>query len=142
MKRRLQKKKHMGEFARFAIVVSVKTNEYKGETICNIMNDVADRYQLHVWGGGDDRLLMPRMKHNARVPSLAEMLMLTRMVVNENDYLFCLIPQKTMHVPEAVREELQKTFTEPNYRLTIGPKEIDAWHFNVKDDEDEESDDE
>jgi hypothetical protein len=131
MKKRIRKKRHVGEFKHYGNVIILKTQgeEETAATILEKLEPIIEKFSLNVAGGGTGRLLIPPKKGNKTIPDLAGTVV--SIVVDESypsdQMMFCVYVKHTREVPQAALDAIKETFADEKYGVQIG-KSIDLWH--------------
>ena len=131
MKKRIRKKRHVGEFKNYGNVIILKTQgeEETAATILEKLEPIIEKFSLNVAGGGTGRLLIPPKKGNKTIPNLAGTVV--SIVVDESypsdQMMFCVYVKRTSEVPQAALDAIKETFADEKYGVQIG-KSIDLWH--------------
>ena len=79
MKRRISKKRHLGDYAEYGTLVRIKVSDSNFEELLNQFEEVVDKYGLSAWGGGGNCLITPKVKGNYRIPTLIEKFIISLM---------------------------------------------------------------
>ena len=132
MKKRIRKKRHLGEFKHYGNVIILKTQgeEETAATILEKLEPIIEKFSLNVAGGGTGRLLIPPKKGNKTIPDLAGTVV--SILVDESypsdQMMFCVYMKRTSEVPQAALDAIKETFADEKYGVQIG-KSIDLWHL-------------
>jgi len=132
MKKRIRKKRHVGEFRLCGNVIIIKTQgeENTAEAILEMLEPIIEKFSLNVAGGGTGRLLIPPKKGNKTIPDLAGTIV--SLVVDESypsdQMMFCIYVKGASEVPQAALEAIKETFADEKYAIQIG-RSIDLWHL-------------
>jgi len=127
MKKRLRKKKHVGEFARYGIIVAIEAINGCCEDVCEKVCDFAEKNEVCACGGGQGVLVMPHTEVDATVPTVCEALLLGLMQSGRDEPMtFCFYPSDNKHIDKNVLVDFSKTFPDSNYRVKIG-KAVNIW---------------
>lgn len=129
MKKRIRKKKHLGEFEKYGILIKFDITENEIEDVTDFVNDFADAHDLYSWGGGYGRFSMQHVKDNYDVPTVV--VEIIRAITNGmNDKpLFCLYSPDSLRVPEETLVEITSVFDNSTYKASIAPKQIRLWNL-------------
>jgi len=132
MKKRIRKKRHVGEFKHYGNVIILNTQgeEETAATILGKLEPIIEKFSLNVAGGGTGRLIIPPKKGNKTIPDLAGTVI--SIVVDESypsdQMMFCVYVKRAGEVPQAALDAIKETFAEEKYAIQIG-KSIDLWHL-------------
>ena len=128
MKKRIRKKRHLGEFKQLCNVITIETDgtEETAEAILDKFEPIIDKFSLTVAGGGAGRILIPSKKNNKYVPDVAALVITAIAQEGLTDQMmFCVYVKGVTAVPQAALDEIKETFGELNVKVG---KRIDVWH--------------
>ena len=130
MKKRIRKKRHIGEFKQYGNVIVIKTNfsEETAEEILMKFEAIIDSFSLTVAGGGTGRIIIPSRQGNKYIPTLPG-LIVTSIAKGElplDEMMFCIYVKSKSCVPQEALEAIKTTFADKKYELQIG-KSMDLW---------------
>lgn len=133
MKKRIRKKRHIGEFKQYGNVIVIKTNfsEETAEEILMKFESIIDRFSLTVAGGGTGRIIIPSKKGNKYIPTLPS-LIVTSIAKGElplDEMMLCIYVKSESCVPQEALEAIETTFDDKKYELQIS-KRMDLWPNN------------
>lgn len=132
MKKRIRKKRHVGEFKHYGNVIVLKTqgDEENAAVILEKLEPIIEKFSLNVAGGGTGRLIIPPRKGNKTIPDLAGTVV--SLVVDESypsdQMMICIYVKGASEVPQAALEAIKETFADEKYAIQIG-RSIDLWHL-------------
>ena len=134
MKKRIRKKRHVGEFKHYGNVIILKTQgeEETAATILGKLEPIIAKFSLNVAGGGTGRLLIPPKKGNKTIPDLAGTVV--SIVVDESypsdQMMFLVYVKGASEVPQEALDAIKETFADEKYELKIG-KRMELWNNGV-----------
>lgn len=133
MKKRIRKKRHLGEFKQYGNVIIINTDgkEETAEALLEKFEPIIDKFSLSVAGGGTGRILIPSKKNNKYIPELA-VAVVTAVVQEQqiDQMVFCIYVKDITEVPQEALNAIKETFEDEKYEIQIGRK-LDLWHTNV-----------
>lgn len=128
MKKRIRKKRHIGEFKQFGNVIVIKTDgsEASAEAILEKFDPIIVKFSLTVAGGGTGRIILPSKKNNKEIPNVAALIVTAIAQEGLTDQMMlCVYVKSGAEVPQAALDEIKTTFGESNVKVG---KSIDLWH--------------
>ena len=134
MKKRIRKKRHVGEFKQYGNVIILKTQgeEETAALILEKLEPVIEKFSLNVAGGGMGRLLIPPKKGNKTIPDLAGTVV--SIVVDESypsdQMMFLVYVKGASEVPQEALDAIKETFADEKYKLQIG-KRMELWNNGI-----------
>ena len=134
MKKRIRKKRHVGEFKQYGNVIILKTQgeEETAATILGKLEPIIEKFSLNVAGGGTGRLLIPPKKGNKTIPDLAGTVV--SIVVDESypsdQMMFLVYVKGASEVPQEALDAIKETFADEKYELKIG-KRMELWNNGI-----------
>ena len=134
MKKRIRKKRHIGEFKHYGNVIILKTQgeEENAALILEKLEPVIEKFSLNVAGGGTGRLLIPPKKGNKTIPDLAGTVV--SIVVDESypsdQMMFLVYVKGASEVPQEALDAIKETFADEKYELKIG-KRMELWNNGI-----------
>lgn len=132
MKKRIRKKRHVGEFKHYGNVIVLKTqgDEENAAVILEKLEPIIEKFSLNVAGGGTGRLIIPPRKGNKTVPDLAGTVV--SLVVDESypsdQMMFCIYVKGASEVPKTALDAIKESFADEKFAIQIG-RSIDLWHL-------------
>lgn len=129
MKKRIRKKKHLGEFDKFGIVVAFDVEEDKMDEIIDNVCNFADSHDLYVWGGGYRHISTQHVKANYNLPQVVVAIIESIMYGEDTSPIFCLYSPKSQRIAEDVIDEMAAIFKSLPYNAKIGARQISVWHL-------------
>lgn len=133
MKKRIRKKRHLGEFKQYGNVIIINTDgkEETAEALLEKFEPIIDKFSLSVAGGGTGRILIPSKKNNKYIPELA-VAVVTAVVQEQqiDQMVFCIYVKGATEVPQEALNAIKETFEDEKCEIQIGRK-LDLWHTNV-----------
>lgn len=128
MKKRLRKKKHLGEFDKFGLIVSFDEPADKIEEIIDFVCDFADTHGLYAWGGGYGHISTQKVDGNYNIPQLTADIMMAIIYGEEEKPIFCIYSPQNLRVADELIAELESALNSTAYKTSIGSKQISLWH--------------
>ena len=134
MKKRIRKKRHVGEFKHYGNVIILNTQgeEETAATIIGKLEPIIEKFSLNVAGGGTGRLLIPPKKGNKTIPDLAGTVV--SIVVDESypsdQMMFLVYVKGASEVPQEALDAIKETFADEKYELKIG-KRMELWNNGI-----------
>lgn len=129
MKKRIRKKKHLREFEKFGIIVTIDVAATESDEAIYIVNSFANAHGLYSWGGGFGRVSVQAVRKRYNVPNLVADLIFA--IINEgvDKLVFCLYSPQQQNVPDTVKNELETMLASSPYKASISPKQVNLWHY-------------
>lgn len=129
MKKRLRKKKHLGEFDKFGIVLTFDVTEEKMQDVVELVETFADAHDLYSWGGGYGTISTQHVAGNYDVPQVVVTIIESIMFGRDEKPIFCFYSPKSQRIAKDVIDEMTATFVNSPYKAAIGVGQISLWHL-------------
>lgn len=129
MKKRLRKKKHLGEFDKFGIVIMFDVEESMMNELIDNVNNFADSHDLYAWGGGYGDISTQHVASNYDVPQVVVTIIESIMFGAGERPIFCLYSPSARRIAEDIINEMAATFKQSPYNAKIGVRQISLWHL-------------
>ncbi len=133
MKKRIRKKRHIGEFKQYGNVIVIKSNfsEEAAEEILMKFEVIIDSFSLTVAGGGSGRIIIPSRQGNKYIPTLPSLIVasIAKGELPLDEMMFCIYVKSESCVPQEALDAIKTTFADKKYELQIG-KSMDLWFNN------------
>lgn len=129
MKKRIRKKKHIGEFDKFGIILTFDVSNDKIEEVIDFVNDFADAHGLYAWGGGYGSFSTQKVDDNYDIPTIVVDIMMAIVHRQEEKPVFCIYSPKSLRISKEDLAEVETTLGGSPYKMKIGPKQISLWHL-------------
>lgn len=129
MKKRLRKKKHLGEFDKFGIVLTFDVEESMMDELIDSVNNFADSHDLYAWGGGYGDISTQHVVSNYDVPQVVDAIIESIMFGASERPIFCFYSPKSQCIAKDVIDEMTTTFVNSPYKARVGIKQISLWHL-------------
>lgn len=133
MKKRIRKKRHVGEFKQHGNVIIIKTdgNEQTAEDILTKLEPLIENHSLTIAGGGTGRILIPSKKNNKYIPTIAALITtsIAQGLTPTDEMMFCVYVKGAKEVSQEALVAIKETFADEKYAIQIG-KSIDLWPAN------------
>lgn len=104
MKKRIRKKRHVGEFKQYGNVFIIKTdgNEQTAEDILTKLEPLIENHSLTIAGGGAGRILIPSKKNNRYIPTIAALITtsIAQGLTPTDEMMFCVYVKGAKEVPQ------------------------------------------
>lgn len=71
MNKRTRKKRHIGEFKHYGLLVKFDATEQEFDKVNEFIEDLCDKRKLYVWGGGFSNMSLQHTKRSYKVPNAA-----------------------------------------------------------------------
>lgn len=129
MKKRIRKKKHLGEFEKYGILMTLNVNEEQIDEAIDFLDDFADSHKLYSWGGGFGRISTQHVKGSYELPDKVANILMGIMLTGEyEEPTFCIYSPKYQYVSEDVKKELETAFANSPYKVSIESEQVALWH--------------
>lgn len=128
MKKRIRKKKHLGEFDKFGIAMTFDVTKDKMDELMECVNSFADTHGLYAWGGGHGFMSTQHVDDDYDIPQAIVDLTNSLFFGEDETPIFCLYSPKNLRIPEDVIEEMTTTFSNSPYNVKMGSRQVSLWH--------------
>lgn len=120
MKKRLRKKRHMGDFAEYGTLVKISVPHNNIEKMLNKFQYIVEKHRLSAWGGCNSIILTPKVSGNYVIPSMIEQFIISMMNVEDDGNLAFIVnsPNHNQDQAEFV-DDIKQEFGEARYQLKV-----------------------